>query len=430
MSIDLQKHHEAIVAAWKAVVDRKTATNWALFGYEGQSNVLKVQETGEDGIAELAAELNSGKIQYAFLRVDNTETGIVKFVFIHWQGEGAPTARKGTCAKHVRDVTAILHGAHITVHATNEDDVEEARILEKLQKVVVNDFKVKDYSQASESPKPVGTNYSRVNPTKEINPAERDEFWRKEEEEEKHRLQSEYERKLNETVLLEEERRRREEREFEKREAATGSTPGASEQVTPVSPDRSYARQASDQSKTERDREIRQVVEASGKVSSAKARFLNSTAQLSPTHIQAEVAQELTQAPFSPTASFEERSIINELKAELENEQRSNGAGTPPVPATAVEATTPDVTSEAETAQPATGSGQYFDPNATIDLSDEDNMIRARALYDYQAADDSEISFDPEDIITHIDQIDEGWWQGLAPDGTYGLFPANYVELL
>lgn len=44
--------------------------------------------------------------------------------------------------------------------------------------------------------------------------------------------------------------------------------------------------------------------------------------------------------------------------------------------------------------------------------------------------DESEITFDPGDIITHIDQIDEGWWQGLGPDGTYGLFPANYVELL
>lgn len=44
--------------------------------------------------------------------------------------------------------------------------------------------------------------------------------------------------------------------------------------------------------------------------------------------------------------------------------------------------------------------------------------------------DESEITFDPGDIITHIDKIDEGWWQGLGPDGTYGLFPANYVELL
>ncbi len=45
-------------------------------------------------------------------------------------------------------------------------------------------------------------------------------------------------------------------------------------------------------------------------------------------------------------------------------------------------------------------------------------------------ADDSEITFDPGDVITHIDQIDEGWWQGLGPDGSYGLFPANYVELI
>lgn len=56
--------------------------------------------------------------------------------------------------------------------------------------------------------------------------------------------------------------------------------------------------------------------------------------------------------------------------------------------------------------------------------------LRARALYDYQAADESEITFDPGDVITHIDQIDEGWWQGLGPDGTYGLFPANYVEII
>ena len=44
------------------------------------------------------------------------------------------------------------------------------------------------------------------------------------------------------------------------------------------------------------------------------------------------------------------------------------------------------------------------------------------------AADDTEISFDPDDIITNIDQIDAGWWQGFAPDGSYGMFPANYVE--
>lgn len=44
------------------------------------------------------------------------------------------------------------------------------------------------------------------------------------------------------------------------------------------------------------------------------------------------------------------------------------------------------------------------------------------------AAGDDEISFDPDDIITNIEMIDDGWWRGVCK-GRYGLFPANYVEL-
>lgn len=65
-----------------------------------------------------------------------------------------------------------------------------------------------------------------------------------------------------------------------------------------------------------------------------------------------------------------------------------------------------------------------------IDLAEyiEDTGIRAIALYDYEATAEDEISFDPNDIITHIEQIDEGWWRGLCRN-RYGLFPANYVQL-
>ncbi|KAK6186196.1 hypothetical protein SNE40_008282 [Patella caerulea] len=55
--------------------------------------------------------------------------------------------------------------------------------------------------------------------------------------------------------------------------------------------------------------------------------------------------------------------------------------------------------------------------------------LTATALYDYQATDDTEITFDPGDMILNIEQIDEGWWLGTAPDGNHGMFPANYVEL-
>uniref|UniRef100_A0A8C3PI84 Hematopoietic lineage cell-specific protein n=1 Tax=Calidris pygmaea TaxID=425635 RepID=A0A8C3PI84_9CHAR len=53
----------------------------------------------------------------------------------------------------------------------------------------------------------------------------------------------------------------------------------------------------------------------------------------------------------------------------------------------------------------------------------------AVALYDYQGDGDDEISFDPDDTITHIEMVDEGWWRGQCR-GKVGLFPANYVKLL
>lgn len=63
-------------------------------------------------------------------------------------------------------------------------------------------------------------------------------------------------------------------------------------------------------------------------------------------------------------------------------------------------------------------------------LSPDDLGTVAYALYDYQAAAEDEISFDPGDVITHIEMIDEGWWKGLhQATVTYGLFPANYVQL-
>ncbi|KAF3827517.1 hypothetical protein GH733_003003 [Mirounga leonina] len=55
--------------------------------------------------------------------------------------------------------------------------------------------------------------------------------------------------------------------------------------------------------------------------------------------------------------------------------------------------------------------------------------ISAIALYDYQGEGSDEISFDPDDIITDIEMVDEGWWRGHC-HGHFGLFPANYVKLL
>ncbi|XP_060574818.1 tyrosine-protein kinase STK-like [Ruditapes philippinarum] len=64
--------------------------------------------------------------------------------------------------------------------------------------------------------------------------------------------------------------------------------------------------------------------------------------------------------------------------------------------------------------------------NKSVDITPGFNVT---ALYDYTAGDDDEISFDPGDIITNIEPIDDGWWIGTTANGARGMFPANYVEV-
>ncbi|KAL4709264.1 hypothetical protein ACJJTC_013324 [Scirpophaga incertulas] len=195
MAINLDKNKDSLVAAWKDVLDEKTDTNWALFGYDGLSNDLKFVSKGDGGLIELIDDLNSGKIQYAFLKVDLPNGTISKYVLINWQGEGAPTVRKGTCANHVKHVSQFFTGFHLTMHARTEDDLDEKLILDKLAKAG-SAFNFKSSKPEDLPPSgPIGTVYKKVNPVQEINSKERDQFWLREEQEEKKRVEAERKRR-------------------------------------------------------------------------------------------------------------------------------------------------------------------------------------------------------------------------------------------
>ena len=62
-------------------------------------------------------------------------------------------------------------------------------------------------------------------------------------------------------------------------------------------------------------------------------------------------------------------------------------------------------------------------------MNDEASGLRATALYDYQAAGEDEVTFDPGDVLEDVQMVDEGWWIG-SVNGSRGLFPSNYVELI
>jgi len=54
----------------------------------------------------------------------------------------------------------------------------------------------------------------------------------------------------------------------------------------------------------------------------------------------------------------------------------------------------------------------------------------AKALFDYDAGEENEISFQDGAIIIDIEFVSEDWWQGKAPDGNFGLFPGKFVNIL
>lgn len=48
--------------------------------------------------------------------------------------------RKGVCANHVRDVSNVLRGAHVTLNARTEEDVDSDIIIDKLAKSAASTY--------------------------------------------------------------------------------------------------------------------------------------------------------------------------------------------------------------------------------------------------------------------------------------------------
>lgn len=476
MAVDLKKHGKDILDAWKKVTEHQDGYDWALFGYEGKSFVLKVDAIGSGGLATVSEEINEGKIQYAFVRVLDPNTNLVKFLLVNFQGEAVlDLVHKGTCSNHIRDITKFLKN-HLTITTSSLDDLEEDIVLSKLSKIT-SAYDFQNRAAPNDERISIGTNYTKVVPTKEIDSVKRDEFWKQEEQIEKQRVAAEMEAKKLANLKIEEERLKREQNEHAKREQynkaldakqkAAAPKPEKVEihQMKPIERDVDTKPRA-EEMRTERRKEAQELI--GNKVNAAKMMFQQQAAQnVAPKPagppvkpIRKTIHKNEPEVQHVETKDIEPTQIIESYEPE-EQHEFSTIKRSPKTP------TTPDDQIKAFIEPPSNGSHKVeeIQPNEPIpepqpqqtilqdniqqqqeilqtyqqeqpaqevaeDLGDQ-SMLKAVALYDYQAVDDTEISFDPGDLITHIDQIDAGWWQGYSVRfGTYGLFPANYVQLV
>ncbi|CAG8457323.1 4024_t:CDS:2 [Ambispora leptoticha] len=79
--------------------------------------------------------------------------------------------------------------------------------------------------------------------------------------------------------------------------------------------------------------------------------------------------------------------------------------------------------------------GQMIKQSTTSGAVSPQNLEFCRALYDFQAESPVELSFKRGEIIAILSKTDawgqpSEWWRGRVRNGSQGLFPSNYVEII
>ncbi|KAJ9647611.1 actin binding protein [Knufia peltigerae] len=161
----ISKSYQAVVnapAPSGAAASSPTYGQWAIFSVSAplanafqqdsanKESVLKVQSTGEGELIDLVDEFSDGRIQFAFVKVKDSNTGLPKCALIAWCGEGVPERTKGYFTSHMNTAAKLFHGYHVQITARSDRDLTPEGIIQK-----VADASGSKYSSSSSAPPPV-----------------------------------------------------------------------------------------------------------------------------------------------------------------------------------------------------------------------------------------------------------------------------------
>ncbi|KAG7106668.1 Acyl-CoA dehydrogenase apdG like protein [Verticillium longisporum] len=117
-SLNLSSNGQSIKSSYQGVINgpapsssSPTYAQWALFSVQAplanafqdsgsKESILKVQSTGDGELAELIEDFSEGRIQFAFVKVKDPNSGLPKYALIAWCGGGVPERTKGYFTTH------------------------------------------------------------------------------------------------------------------------------------------------------------------------------------------------------------------------------------------------------------------------------------------------------------------------------------------
>jgi hypothetical protein len=482
----------AISKALEDVRNGTDGINWALFGFVPKSlTKIRVDGTGSDGLSECAEDFSEGKVQYAYLRYSIKNTN--KFVYIAWLGSAVTGMLKGSFNNTVVDMANFIkkgNPIHVQINARSEIDLDEEKIKEKLVKAVGSNYDAGAVKQGvSEGIKNVTQGkkihqeeISKANQTSavgdsklEFNKDASAKFWQQD------RAQPTPPGKPQQTkAQIDEEARKKYWEEQKKREeeekraaqakaqqprgpAAGGSVKGRFEaaqksqtQAPPPKPVTSTPKKVSTAAFTapassappkvnNTPKPVSQVAPPAPKpVEVAKpppkpeppkppvVKKPEPVPEPEPTYqeeyAQEEYGEEYAQEEYGQEYGQEEYAQEEYAQEEYGQEYAEEQHGQ--------EEYAQEEYAQEEYAQEEYGQEEYAQEEyAQEEYAQEEYQEegsggqRVVALYDYDAAQEGDLSFKAGEYITITDTSDPGgWWRGYSDDGREGVFPSNFVQ--
>jgi len=438
----LDPNDGAVLDALHDVQDESTPTNWALFGFVPKTARLKVIETGDTDVSDMVEAMSSGKLHFAYLRHEMSETW--KYVLIAWCGEGVPANVKGFFPRQTEEMEAFLKRSNVVysalISARQEADLEEAEIVKALNKT--STF-IRAHTKADK-------------PTTKLSDV-RNAYWTKQrqvdEETRQYHAERARQKEADAQAFREAEHQIKSARAREFLDAREAEREAEAAAFHQQEADRTARQQAYHQRQREevlgaadRHRQEAAIVTDAGadrappppvSRGNAAARFQAACREPEPEPRPAPVSRGARPPPRpvpepepepEPEPAAQDDTYYGDDTAGQDGYGDTAGQDDTYYGGDAGQEETYDDSAAQESYDDSAAQESYDDSAAGGDA--QGAPLQYRAIAAYEASQEGDLWFNEGDIINVTDTSDpDGWWTGEI-DGVTGVFPSNYVEPL